>query len=497
MMKLKVCFNNETHRISKLPDSFQELSDLVSKIFLSCLPESWRLEYVDADGDKIMLADEQDYREFLSSELKASSGLSAVKIFIVPKEGVDESQIRSEKPEEYPSENKEEAYQIIEEPQCRQPEIEVPIPQEEKNIQSEEPSDSEIIDKKPEEEILPVITESMLSEIEKFLNKMPLAADKEEGKLNPEVQPQEEPKPLPLPESKPLPKVKPASKPKPVPKMAQKITKPKILAPKVAIKEKALEAAVMKVLERNLPKLASMTSSFLSNSNSTEQSQIQPEPQPQILVEPPTHRYVSCDSCKVYPVVGVRYKCSVCPDFDFCELCEKTKEHPHAFIKIKNPQHQYAHAALPPHHYRLQPNFVAPPHCRFGAVKAPEGCKMKCPYMERQKAQAESQERAFDISVQVEPVKEAEKISEAIIEKIEIDQPIVEKKEEVIEKSREEEKEIEEPKPEKKEYSKEVQIRAMKLRDFVPEMELEKLLEFISNAPEDLDLAELMENLLH
>jgi len=500
MMKLKVCYNNETHRISKLPDSFQELSDLVSKIFLSCLPESWRLEYVDADGDKIMLADDQDYKEFLSSELKASNGLSAVKIFIVPREGVDESQIRSEKPEEYPSESKEEAYQIIEEPQCRQPEIEVPIPQEEKNIVSEESSDNEIIDKKPEEEILPVITESMLSNIEKFLKKIPVPIDMavgmEEEKLNPEVQPQEEPKPLPLPESKPLPKVKPASKPKPVAKMAQKISKPKVVAPKVAIKEKALEAAVMKVLERNLPKLASMTSSFLSNS-SADQSQIQPEPQAQVLVEPPTHRYVACDSCKVYPVVGVRYKCSVCPDFDFCELCEKTKEHPHAFIKIKNPQHQYGHVALPTHHYRMQPNFVAPPHCRFGAVKAPEGCKRKCPYMEMQKAQAESQGRAFDISVQVEPVKEAEKVSEAIIEKIEIDQPIVEKKEEVIEKSREEEKQKEEPQPEKKEYSKEVQTRAMKMRDFVPEMELDKLLEFVNNAPEDLDLAELMENLLH
>ena len=129
---------------------------------------------------------------------------------------------------------------------------------------------------------------------------------------------------------------------------------------------------------------------------------------------------------------------------------------------------------------------------------------MKCPYLEKQKAQAESQARAFDISVQVEPVKEAEKVSEAIIEKIEIDKPVkieeeeksVEKKENVIEEIIEKNKE-EELKPEKKEYSKEVQIRAMKLRDFVPEMELEKLLEFISNAPEDLDLAELMENLLH
>jgi hypothetical protein len=505
MMKLKVCFNNETHRISKLPETFQELSDLVSKIFLSCLPESWRLEYLDADGDKIMLSDDQDYKEFLNSEVKASNGLSAVKIFIVPKEGVDESQIRSEKPGDfYPSDNKEDYYQIIEEPQCRQPEIEISVPQEEKA----EFSDNEIIDKKPEDdlkesieeikpeyEILPVITESMISNLEKFLNQLPLPADQKEETIQPEVQSQEEPKPLPLPESKPLPKIKPASKPKLAAKNAQKIAKPKAIAPKAIIKEKALEAAVMKVLEKKLPQIASMTSSFMSNS-SEKQPEIQPEPQ--IQAELPTHRYVSCDSCKVGPLVGIRYKCSVCPDFDFCELCEKTKEHPHAFIKIKNPGQSFAHANMPSYHYRLHPNLVVPPMARI--LPANGGCQMKCPYLERKKAEEAAQaqekekEEVIDVSIQIAsvPVKEEviEKV-EPIIEKIE---PVIE---EVIEKIKEEEKEEKQPEPEKKEYSKEVQIRAMKLRDFVPEMGLDKLLEFISNAPEDLDLAELMENLLH
>ena len=498
MMKLKVCYNNETHRISKLPETFQELSDLVSKIFLSCLPESWRLEYLDADGDKIMLADDQDYKEFLNSELKASNGLSAVKIFIVPKEGVDESQIRSEKPEDYyPSDSKEEGYQIIEEPQCRQPEIEISVPQEEKA----EFSDNEIIDKKPEDdlkesiaeikpeyEIAPVITESMLSNLEKFLNQIPLAADQKEEIVQPEVQPHEEPKPLPLPESKPLPKVKPALKPKPAAKNAQKIAKPKVVAPKAVIKEKALEAAVMKVLEKKLPQIASMTSSFMSSSSENQ-------PEPQIQAEPPTHRYVSCDSCKVYPLVGIRYKCSVCPDSDFCELCEKTKEHPHAFIKIKTPGQPFAHANMPSHHQRLHPNLVMPGmHARI--VPAQIGCQMKCPYLERKKAEEaqEKEKEIIDASIQIAPVKEEEVIEKKI-------EPVVEKEEdvvieEVIEKNKEEEK-VEEKEPEKKEYPKEVQIRAMKLRDFVPEMELDKLLEFISNAPEDLDLAELMENLLH
>lgn len=39
------------------------------------------------------------------------------------------------------------------------------------------------------------------------------------------------------------------------------------------------------------------------------------------------HRNFTCDGCETHPIVGVRYKCSVCPDFDFCSTCETNKEH--------------------------------------------------------------------------------------------------------------------------------------------------------------------------
>jgi len=49
------------------------------------------------------------------------------------------------------------------------------------------------------------------------------------------------------------------------------------------------------------------------------------------------HPHVECDGCRVCPIVGDRYKCSVCKDFDFCSKCEQEKAHDHPFLKIKNP----------------------------------------------------------------------------------------------------------------------------------------------------------------
>ena len=59
------------------------------------------------------------------------------------------------------------------------------------------------------------------------------------------------------------------------------------------------------------------------------------------------HIGVICDGCKMNPIgksyfylfylVGTRYKCGVCPNFDFCENCEKEKgeQHGHFFYKLR------------------------------------------------------------------------------------------------------------------------------------------------------------------
>jgi hypothetical protein len=48
------------------------------------------------------------------------------------------------------------------------------------------------------------------------------------------------------------------------------------------------------------------------------------------------HSRFTCDGCGVHPIVGVRYNCTVCHDFDFCENCEAQTEHAHPFIKHKS-----------------------------------------------------------------------------------------------------------------------------------------------------------------
>jgi len=45
------------------------------------------------------------------------------------------------------------------------------------------------------------------------------------------------------------------------------------------------------------------------------------------------HKY-SCDSCGVLPIIGARYHCIICDDYDLCENCEKTQHKEHPLIKF-------------------------------------------------------------------------------------------------------------------------------------------------------------------
>ena len=50
------------------------------------------------------------------------------------------------------------------------------------------------------------------------------------------------------------------------------------------------------------------------------------------------HKNTQCAECGSYPIKGTRYKCSVCPNYDVCENCEKNTDHEHSFLKLKKPE---------------------------------------------------------------------------------------------------------------------------------------------------------------
>ena len=51
------------------------------------------------------------------------------------------------------------------------------------------------------------------------------------------------------------------------------------------------------------------------------------------------------NQCQEEPIVGYRYRCSVCKDYNLCEKCEQknseTEEHPHNFIKMRNEEKKH------------------------------------------------------------------------------------------------------------------------------------------------------------
>lgn len=46
------------------------------------------------------------------------------------------------------------------------------------------------------------------------------------------------------------------------------------------------------------------------------------------------HSNVRCTNCNSLPIIGVRYKCQVCSNFNLCFACEARSDHPHGLLKM-------------------------------------------------------------------------------------------------------------------------------------------------------------------
>jgi len=465
-MTVKICFNNQTHRISKNPVDFASLLQKVGEIFGNQLPQSWTLQYLDSDEDKIMLNSQEDYTTLLEEEIGNST--KSVKIFVLP---LEESQSKVDLSSMIKSERKD-SVEIIERPvevldEVLSERVEAII-KAHKEMVVEPLIEEKIAEPIVEEKIL--ITEAILKE----------EKPKVEILIKEEVEPEQKPE-----ETKPQVEIHPLHKifvnflrPRGeagchrgmTAEKLQKIQEKKQrflqrAAEKQAKKKNELRDAVTDIIYEQLPIIASLTKEYIQD-NRTEQQAPKVE-------NTSVHRIVRCDGCGVFPIVGIRYKCYTCPDFDYCEKCEATKEHPHPFIKFKKPDGERAHCMRnrgpffgrvhPGFHHqaRAQPEMRGFPHGPLGFVRCLN--KMNEELRAQQQAQAQSQAKP-----------EAE--------------PVIIKAEVVIEEVKPEEIKKEE---EKKEYDAQTREKAEKLREVFGDLDMEHVLEFVSQVS-DLSLEDLI-----
>ena len=56
------------------------------------------------------------------------------------------------------------------------------------------------------------------------------------------------------------------------------------------------------------------------------------------------HKGIKCQRCFQEPIIGYRYKCMICKDYNLCDQCEEknylNNEHPHDFIKIRKERNE-------------------------------------------------------------------------------------------------------------------------------------------------------------
>ena len=49
------------------------------------------------------------------------------------------------------------------------------------------------------------------------------------------------------------------------------------------------------------------------------------------------HKGVACNECSTLTMVGIRFKCGSCVDYNLCAMCYPFSTHEHAFVALKKP----------------------------------------------------------------------------------------------------------------------------------------------------------------
>ena len=98
--------------------------------------------------------------------------------------------------------------------------------------------------------------------------------------------------------------------------------------------ENNFENNVKKIIEENVDnaKKDILNSILLETSKIVSQSKINQKKSKNNY----RHEGIKCNICGMFPIVGIRYKCLECDNYNCCENCEQKQNHPHLFYKIKN-----------------------------------------------------------------------------------------------------------------------------------------------------------------
>lgn len=102
-MAVKIYFKDNIHRLTKLPENLTTLIAQISSLLKNELTSSFKIRYLDSEGDYINVSHEHDFKELL--ELEKATPESTLKLYIVQDDSVSNSNgdNSQNQPAKYPS----------------------------------------------------------------------------------------------------------------------------------------------------------------------------------------------------------------------------------------------------------------------------------------------------------------------------------------------------------------------------------------------------------
>eukprot|EP00331_Platyophrya_macrostoma_P007563 CAMPEP_0176424982 /NCGR_PEP_ID=MMETSP0127-20121128/11145_1 /TAXON_ID=938130 /ORGANISM="Platyophrya macrostoma, Strain WH" /LENGTH=604 /DNA_ID=CAMNT_0017806111 /DNA_START=15 /DNA_END=1829 /DNA_ORIENTATION=+ len=312
-MPIKVCYKNEIHRVSKTPQDFNSLLQALKEIFSKDIPEKFNLQYEDSEGDKIVLASNEDYKLALESEVSNSS--RTLKIYLIE---ADEANNTSFITKNVLDQLEDSSLKSTEQ---KKTEVVPPAEKEEKisKAQAPEPTNRSFMQAVIED---PAICDQISKTFNQCYQKREMKWGRGCWGRNVEYSN--------------------------VPCDCNNNTQCRLcngtglLKSRIVKKRERMQNMVRETLQQELPNIVQAVKELMQNPEKPVEK-VLPKKVEEVKVEEPkptenkaVHHRVECDVCGVCPIVGARYKCSVTDNYDLCEKCEAVVDHPYPLLKIKN-----------------------------------------------------------------------------------------------------------------------------------------------------------------